>query len=187
MKSIKINSDYDQKYSVRNCILLFFTAAFIGYLWEVLIHIVKDGVFVNRGVMFGPWLPIYGFGAVLILALLKPFRKNPLVFFISCMGLAGILEYSTSWLLETYRHMKWWDYSGYFLNINGRICLEGLLVFGLSGAVITYFMGPILNTLFNKIRYRIIIAICVVLVTLFSFDLVYSYNNPNTGEGITDY
>ena len=103
--------------------------------------------------MFGPWLPIYGTGAILILALLKPFRKRPVLYFIASMILAGILEYTTSWYLETFKGMKWWDYTGYFLNINGRICLEGLIVFGLGAAAVTYFIGPLLNYYFKKIKY----------------------------------
>ena len=187
LKKISINTDYDQSYSVRNLILLFFTASFIGYSWEVLLHLVIDGTFVNRGTMFGPWLPIYGFGVILILSLLKPFRKKPLLFFISAMILAGILEYSTSFLLEILLHKKWWDYTGYFCNLHGRICLEGLLLFGFGGAAITYFLAPLLNSLFNKIKYKIIFIICFILVSLFGIDVVYSVQHPNTGIGITDY
>lgn len=187
VKNIKINSNYDQKYSVRNLILLFFTASFIGYSWEVMLHLIVDGTFVNRGTMFGPWLPIYGTGAVLILSLLKPFRKNPILFFIYAMILAGIVEYSTSWFLESFMHKKWWDYTGYFLNINGRICLEGLLVFGLGGSMVTYFIAPLLNSLFNKIKYRVVIIICFILVSIFCIDFIYSLKHPNSGRGITDY
>ncbi len=187
VKKLSINRDYNQKYSITNYILIFFTATFIGYSWEVFLHIIEDGTFVNRGVMLGPWLPIYGFGCLLILILLKPFRDKPFIFFIACMILAGILEYSTSWALETFKHMKWWDYSGYFLNINGRICLEGLIVFGLGGAVITYILGPILNTLYNKLSHKVAITICVILLSVFSIDMVYSHFHPNSGQGITDY
>ena len=184
-RKIEINTNYNQKYSVRNYILLFFTASFIGYSWEVLLHLIRDGKFVNRGTMFGPWLPIYGFGAILILLLLKPMRKNPILFFISAMVLAGIVEYSTAWFLETFVHMKWWDYTGYFLNIHGRVCLEGLIIFGLGGAAITYFLGPLLNNIFNKINYKKAIVVCILLLSFFATDIVYSCKHPNTGEGIT--
>ena len=83
--------------------------------------------------------------------------------------------------------MKWWDYSGYFLNINGRICFEGLLVFGLGGSFITYFAAPILDKLYAKISPKIRIIICVILLVLFGADAVYSLQHPNTGKGITDY
>ena len=185
LKKIEINTDYNQNYSIRNYILLFFTAAFIGYSWEVFLHIVRDGHFVNRGTMFGPWLPIYGVGAVLILIVLKPFRKKTGLFIIASTILAGIVEYSTAWFLETFVHMKWWDYTGYFMNIQGRVCLEGLIVFALGGATITYFLAPLLNSLFNKIKAKTVIIICCILVSLFGIDVVYSISHPNTGEGIT--
>ena len=186
-RNIKINTDYNQKYPIRNIILLFFVFAFAGWLYEVSIHLVIDGRFVNRGTMFGPWLPIYGYGAILILLLLKSFRDKPHILFVSAMVLAGILEYVTHWALETFFHMKWWDYSGYFFNINGRVCLEGLIVFGLGGATVIYFIGPLLNSLFNKIKYEKAIIICMILLTLYGVDTIYSINHPNTGKGITDY
>jgi len=187
MKNIEINTDYNQNYSLRNLVLLFFTCCFIGYSWEVFLHIIVDGKLINRGFLLGPWLPIYGTGAILILALLKPFRKNPFTFFISSMILAGIVEYGTHYILELLLHTKWWDYTGYFLNLHGRICLEGLLVFGLGGSVITYFFAPFMNTLFNKIKSKLLIIICFILVALFGADIIHSIFHPNIGEGITDY
>ena len=91
-------------------------------------HAVQTGEFVNRGVMHGPWLPIYGWGAAMTLVLLNRVRPHPFVMFFSTTALCGTLEYVTSWYLEQANGVRWWDYSGYFLNINGRICAEGLLL-----------------------------------------------------------
>ena len=179
--------DYNVKYSIKNYILMFFSFAFVGWAWEVLLHIIKDGKFVNRGTMFGPWLPIYGFGGILILIILKPFRKKPILLFIFAVLLCGILEYTGAWYLETFKHAKWWDYSGYFFNIHGRVCLEGLLVFGLGGAAVTYFIGPVLNELYSKIKPKVSLGICFILLILFGSDFIYSLYHPNTGKGITDY
>ena len=183
----KKQQDYNVKYTIRNLILMFFTFAFVGWAWEVLLHIITEGRFVNRGTMFGPWLPIYGFGGILILIILKPVRNKPILFFICAMILAGIVEYSTAWYLETFKHLKWWDYSGYFLNIHGRVCFEGLLIFGLGGAAVTYFIGPALNDLYGRIKIKISYIICIILLTLYGIDLAYSSIHPNTGKGITDY
>ena len=180
-------TDYRQKYPVKTLILFFFTFSFIGWSWEVLLHLVSDGAFVNRGTMFGPWLPIYGTGALVILAVLKPFRTRPVVYFVVSMALAGILEYSTSWFLETFLGKKWWDYTGYLLNINGRICLEGLIVFGMGASAFTYFIGPLLNYYYKKIKPQISAVICTILIFAFSIDVVYSVKHPNTGKGITSY
>ena len=180
-------SDYNQKYPITSLILFFFTFAFVGWTWEVLLHLITEGSFANRGTMFGPWLPIYGVGGILILAFLKPFRSRPLIYFAISMLLAGVLEYSTAWYLETFKGMKWWDYTGYFLNVDGRICLEGLFVFGLGGAAVTYFIAPLLNYYYKKIKPQIAVGICVILILLFSIDFVYSVNHPNAGKGITSY
>ncbi len=176
-----------RQYSLTSLIMSFFIFSFIGWLWEVSLHLLKNGEFVNRGVMHGPWLPIYGFGVIIILLLLYRFRKSiPLEFF-SAVILCGIVEYYTSFFLElTHNGMRWWDYSGYFLNINGRICAEGLLIFGLGGCAAVYFLAPLIDNKIRKIKPIILNIICVLLVLCFVGDLIYSKYKPNTGKGITD-
>ena len=83
--------------------------------------------------------------------------------------------------------MRWWDYTGYFLNINGRVCLEGILFFGIGGSLCIYVVAPFLDKMFGKVKNKTKIIICIVLVTLFLIDLVYSTIHPNVGEGITSY
>ena len=179
---------YMRRYSVWSVILLFFAFSLIGWVWEVSPHLITDGVFVNRGVLHGPWLPIYGTGGVMILAVLNKFREKPLVEFLLTIVLCGCVEYFTSWFLEiTHNGEKWWDYSGYFLNLNGRICAEGLLVFGLGGMAIVYVAAPLLDDLIRKIPYKILIPVCITLLAVFGADEVYSNRHPNTGKGITDY
>ena len=185
LRSFAFKTDYDRNYSVRNLILFFFTFAFVGWIWEVMLSFATDGKFINRGTMFGPWLPIYGTGGVAILVLLKKLRKKPGFFFLAAMALAGVIEYGTAWYLETVKGMKWWDYTGFFLNIDGRICLEGLLVFGLGGAAVTYFLAPILDEIYNKMRPKTAGILCTCLLAAFGTDFVYSLQHPNTGEGIT--
>ncbi len=179
--------DYHCRYSLQTLILLFFTFSFIGWVWEVSLHLFGSGVFVNRGVLHGPWLPIYGTGGVLLLVLLKKVRDNPLATFLLGMVVCGVVEYSTAWYLETFKHTKWWDYTGYFLNLHGRICAEGLLVFGLGGCMFIYVLGPLLNNLYAKVPARVKNRLCAVLLAVFLVDFTYSSFVPNTGEGITDY
>ncbi|MBR1413152.1 MAG: DUF975 family protein [Bacilli bacterium] len=186
-KSHKTTLDYDKKYTIQDYIMFFFTFALAGWLWEVMYHLVTEGTFVNRGTMLGPWLPIYGFGGILILIILKPVRKKPALLFVLAMLLAGVLEYSTAWYLETFNGLKWWDYTGFFMNINGRVCLEGLLVFGLGGAAVTYFIAPILESVYKKINHKTKWIICSILLILYGIDFIYSTYHPNTGEGITEF
>lgn len=180
--------NYLRHYNISTLILMFFIFSTIGWLWEVSLHLIEDGTFVNRGVMHGPWLPIYGFGGVLVLVVLNKFREKPLLEFISIIILCGIVEYFTSFYLElTHNGVKWWDYSGYFLNLNGRICAEGLLVFGLGGIADVYFLSPLLDNLIRRINSKILIPLVSLLVIVFTIDQIYSSKNPNIGTGITDY
>ena len=180
------NVDVNKAYSLTTYILFFFTFSLFGWLWEVFLHIVDDGTFVNRGTLYGPWIPIYGIGGVAILFLLKRFRKKPWQMFVASIVLCAVIEYSSAWILETFKHLKYWYYSGYFLNIQGRICAEGLLVFGLAGCAFTYLFAPLLDNLYDKINIKIRKVLCIFLVVIFAFDLIYAtFINPNTGEGIT--
>ena len=181
-----LNIDYEKDYTVNQYILLFFSFSTFGFIWEVVLHLLEQGNLVNRGTLYGPWLPIYGTGGVLILSLLKKYRKSPFKLFILTVILCGIIEYSTAWYLETFKHLKYWDYSGYFLNLNGRICFEGLIVFGLGGCAFTYIFAPILVNLFDRLREHTKNILAVILITVFLLDMFYStFVKPNTGEGIT--
>ena len=180
--------NYLRHYSIPTLILIFFSFSLVGWLWEVLLHLINDGVFVNRGIMHGPWLPIYGTGGVLVLILLNKFRDKPVLEFISIIIVCGIVEYFTSYYLEiAHNGEKWWDYSGYFLNLNGRICAEGLLVFGLGGMAAVYVLAPMLDNLIKKINTKVVITVSIILVTIFVVDNIYSSKYPNKGDGITHY
>ena len=187
-KRLMIDSlHYIRHYSVTSLIAIFFLLCFVGWLWEVGMHLVSDGVFVNRGVMHGPWLPIYGTGSIMIMLLLNKFRTKPVVEFFSAVVLCGIVEYFTSLYMELSLGKKWWDYSGYFLNIDGRICAEGLLVFGIGGVAVVYLIAPFLDNMLKKLNVKAVATVCILLVTVFIGDSVYSRKHPNAGKGITDY
>ena len=178
---------YMRHYTVWSLILLFFIFSCIGWVWEVSLHLVNDGEFVNRGVLHGPWLPIYGSGGVLILTVLNKFRKNPAAEFVAIVVLCGVVEYFTSYYLEVTQGKKWWDYSGYFLNLNGRICAEGLLVFGVGGMAIVYALAPVLDNFIRRQKLKVVIPACLVLLGVYIGDAAYSSEHPNAGKGITDY
>ncbi len=180
-----LNTDYNKNYTPSSYILMFFTASMIGWFWEVGLHLFQYGEFVNRGTLHGPWIQIYGFGVVFLLISLKKIRNRPILTFISTIILCGIIEYATSWYLEVFNGMRYWDYDDFFLNIHGRICLEGLLAFGMGGCAFIYFGTPFLESLYNKIKPQIKKIICIILIIIFSIDFVYSSQFPNQGEGIS--
>lgn len=187
-KKLKIN--YDKNYELTSIILFFFTFSIAGWLWEVALYLFRDGILVNRGTFYGPWLPIYGTGCTVIILLtkFKKFRKilkNPIATFNIVMIICSIIEYFTSWYIEMTSGLKYWDYTGIFMNINGRICLECSLFFGIGGCICLYFVAPFLEKHFQKIKNNIKISICIILLLAFTGDAMYSSKHKHEGEGIT--
>lgn len=176
---------YMRHYSLLSLIVMFFTFSGFGWVWELIYYYIQQGRLINRGVLHGPWLPIYGVGGLVVLIFLHPVRKRPVIFFWSCMILCGTVEYFAGLALEMIYHEKWWDYSGYFLNIHGRVCAEGLLVFGVCGLAFIYVLAPLLDDRVRKWNKAILTPVAVILSAVFVFDMVYSRISPNTGSGIT--
>ena len=116
---------------IRVYFLLFMTYAFLGWLMEVTLGLIQSKKFVNRGFLIGPYCPIYGFGGLLITFLLQKYVNDPIVLFFMALIICGILEYVTSYLMEKIFHARWWDYSNKKYNINGRVCLDTIIPFGL--------------------------------------------------------
>ena len=156
--------NYERAYSATSLILMFFLFSFTGWIWEVLIHIIEDGMIINRGLLLGPWLPIYGTGGVLILMLLKRWRSQPLITMGLIMLLCGTVEYIT---------------------FQGRICLEGLLIFGIGGLFFIYLIAPKIDNLLQTVSQKAKMYLCVALSFLFVVDLIRSFLSPNMGFGIT--
>lgn len=173
--------------TIWSLIVIFFAFNIVGWLWEVSMAFVTEGMFVNRGMLHGPWLPIYGSGVSLIAVLLYRFRNRPALEAAAIVVLCGFIEYMTSWITELSTGLRWWDYTGYFLNLNGRICGEGLAVFALGGMVAVYLLVPVIDAAVTHIRPRVLVTVCVVLLVCFAGDMVYSRFKPNAGAGITDY
>ena len=179
------NIHYMRHYSLSSLAMLFVIFSNFGWTWELFYYFLMKGQLINRGFNHGPWLPIYGFGGLIVLMGLHRVRKRPVVFFFSTIISCGAVEYFTSWFLEAAFNKKWWDYSGYFLNLNSRICAEGLFVFGVCGLAFIYVLAPLLDNLIRKINRKILVPLAVVLVMIIAADFVYSNFVPNTGYGIT--
>lgn len=117
-------------YTVAQWLLFFFVYCFIGWVWESCYVSLRRRQWVNRGFMHGPFLPIYGSGALIVLLLTIPVRGNiPLIFLFGMAG-ATVLEYCTGVCMEKLFKVKYWDYSGHKLNLNGHICLQVSLGWG---------------------------------------------------------
>lgn len=142
---------------------------------EVGCKLVEFKKFINRGFLIGPYCPIYGWGCILIIILLNKYTNDPLVLFIMAIVICSILEYFTSYFMEKLFKARWWDYSRRKFNINGRICLETMIPFGLLGCLIMYFVNPFFVSIYSKIPSNILIIISSVLFTIFLIDNIISY------------
>lgn len=178
--------EYDRSYNVVSLVYIFFATALIGWCWEVGLYFFQQGQFVNRGVLLGPWLPIYGVSSVLMIVILKPLIKKPAAFFVGAFALCGGLEYFTSWALEKLFNQRWWDYSAVFFNINGRVSLEGLLFFAIGGSLVVYLIAPLVDDIVQRIPPCIKNKVAAGLLLVFFADVVHMFvASPNQGENIT--
>ena len=156
-------------------ILLFFIYSFGGWLLEVFCRLVADRRFINRGFLIGPYCPIYGTGALLMTFLLKRYLSDPFTLFIMAMLICSILEYITSFVMEKLFNARWWDYSHYRFNINGRICLETTIPFGIFGFLICYVMNPFLLNYIEMLPQIALLIIDILLVIVFFIDNIISF------------
>ena len=162
--------------TIETYFLLFISYDFLGWCMEVGCKYVQFGKFINRGFLIGPYCPIYGWGAIAITLLLKRYTYDPLVLFIMSTLVCSIIEYFTSYFMEKKYHARWWDYSNKKFNINGRICLETLIPFGILGLFIMYVTNPML---FNMYQSMSEIALHVTSITLFIIFIVDNIISSN--------
>lgn len=165
-------------------VLLFFLLAFLGWLWEVGIYLATEGTFVNRGIYYGPYLPIYGIGGILLWLSLHKFYQRPVLTFLLSAGICSLLEYGASVLLEWKWGLRWWDYSGYFMNLDGRICLLSAVCFGLGGMLLNCRLLPYYMKLYHRIPPKGRIFLCGLLLAVFIPDITYCAISPNAGKHI---
>ena len=136
-----------------NLLLQFFAFAIIGWCIEVTLKYRQYHRFINRGFLTGPWLPIYGFGAVLITVSVRAiagFESSIGTTFVISFYVCGIVEYLASYFLEKRYHARWWDYSQKPMNLKGRVWIGNLILFGLGGIAIIEIANPILYDIYSR-------------------------------------
>lgn len=156
--------------------LAFILYSFIGWCCEVSLGFIIHKRFINRGFLLGPYCPIYGCGMMLIVVLLEKYMSEPLVLFILSMVLCLTLEYITSYLMELIFKARWWDYSNKKFNINGRICLEYGLLFGIGGTLIMYVVHPFVMSVVSKFSGMVLVLVGSVLFVGFIIDNILSFD-----------
>lgn len=154
--------------------IYFMIYSIIGYLVEVFAVYKDKKIVVNRGFLFGPYIPIYGFGALLIYFLLNDYRYNPVLIFFLSIVIAFILEYITSYILEIIFNDKWWDYKDKKYNISGRVCLETLVPFSILSLISIYAINPFIFFIISKINSTYVLIITIFLLILYIIDSISS-------------
>ena len=186
-------------YNISYVFLFFIIYSFLGWTCEIIFVSIKQKRFVkSRGFLLGPICPIYGCGGLIMLLYLNKYKSDPLLLFISSIMLFAILEYFTSYIMEKMFKARWWDYSNHKFNLNGRITLNTLPLFGLLGLAVTYGLNPILNPLFTKFDLNVLITIAIIIFVIFlvdniiSFSVVFKFKNTvktakDNTEEISEY
>ena len=165
--------------------LLFVFYSFLGWLMEVTQGYVRHKKFVNRGFLIGPYCPIYGYGAISMTLLLKGYANDPIVLFVMAIVICSILEYTTSFVMEKLFKIRWWDYSNRKFNINGRICLETMVPFGILGCLMIYFVNPFIFAIIDMIPSNLINIIAVILFIIYLVDNAVSITIISNLKDIT--
>lgn len=155
-----------------NIIEIFFVASIIGWIYEMIFYKVTENILENRGFLYGPYVPVYGVGAILIVLLLKRFKKKPLVLFIGMALVTGILELIVGEFMVAVWHKRWWDYTGLFLNIDGQVCLRSVLSFAVGGLGLIYLIEPYINKFNEKINNKNKEVICIAIIAIMIIDLI---------------
>ena len=161
--------------TVLNFIMYFFIYAFLGWSLEVLCKFFEEKKFINRGFLIGPICPIYGYCMVLLVLLIGTGDKDILSIFLKSILVCASIEYITSYVMEKIFKARWWDYSRNRFNINGRICLETMIPFGLMGTLALYFAQPMFHNFVELFNFNTKLAISITLVVLYLFDNCVSF------------
>ncbi len=166
--------------------VLFLIYSFAGWFIETTGEAIKSKKFINRGFLLGPICPVYGIGACLITALLTRYSDDWFIIFGISGILCGALEYFTSYVMEKLFKARWWDYSNFKLNINGRICLEVIALFAIAGVlIITVFNPTIERFIISNLNEKVLDIISISGGILLLTDVIISLNVMNKIKNIS--
>lgn len=171
---------------LKNYFIYFILYAVIGWCYEVFLEVfIYRWGFSNRGVLFGPLCPVYGFGALAFIFTAYRLIKNkkgikkylyiPIVF-ILCMLIATTIELATSYICEFFMgSWPWQTYADYKYNFQARIALSPSIRFGLGGVVFLYIVQPLLEKLTTKMNEKTKNKCCLIIGILLVIDMIYTF------------
>lgn len=170
--------EFDKWMSVMLILFAFVFSGIFGFLYEEVFYRIDLGEFVKRGTTAGPWIPIYGFGGIIILLLTKKIKSKPWLIFIVSVLASGIVEFATGYFLFHYMDgLRLWDYNTEIWNwgnIGGYVCLRSVLFFGVSGVMLVNVIMPLISSFAEKANRKILSTVLIVLSVLFVLDILLS-------------
>lgn len=157
------------------CIFIFMCCGILGFFIEELYDTLYNLKLDKNGFLYGLFLPIYGWGALAIHFINKNTKKNPLITFLLIVIFASIFEYLTGAIIFKIWNKRLWDYQGYFMNINGYICIFSVISFGILGLLYIYFIEPLIKVIINNLNKKKLDFILKVFLILYLFDNIFSF------------
>lgn len=172
------NLDVKKDNKIHTYILYFFIFAFIGWLLETCYSFIVLGHFTKRGFLYGPLCPIYGWGAIILIAFLNKYKDNGFKLFTYSAVIFSVFEYYVSYVLEALFKEHWWDYTTDFLNLNGRISIFYTFAWGIIALVFIGYVYPFvekkLKHFTSMISYKITNMGCNLIVCIYLIDTIAS-------------
>ncbi|MBM6831819.1 hypothetical protein QUW03_03710 [Faecalicoccus acidiformans] len=159
-------------------VIMAFIFSILGWIMEVTLKYIQYHRFIDRGFLIGPYCPIYGFGVVGVTILvggLIGWKGTILETFMAGFVICGFLEYMTSFYMEKMFHARWWDYSTKPMNLNGRIWIGNLILFGIASVVIVRFIAPHYFEFIDRIDPVILSVLAWIILIFMSADYVLSH------------
>lgn len=158
-------------------LLIFVIGGVFGFLYEEIFYCIDLGYLVKRGTTFGPWIPIYGFGALLICLTTGRLTRYPPAVLLTAGVVCGLLELATGYVLHQGFGVRLWDYNVEIWNwgnLGGYICARSVLFFGASGLLLQYGVVPPLRRLSAKAPQDRLLLAAAIPAGLFLGDILLS-------------
>lgn len=172
--------------SILNGFFYIILYSFMGWLAEVSYWFIQEGYFINRGFLTGPLCPMYGIGALFAVKLLERYRDNSVAVFFGGVALSALLEQTTSFVLEQMFDLVLWDYSYSRWNINGRLSVKNLFLFGMLAVVLVRYIHPIATRTLEKIPRKSLKFFLAIMAIYLCLDIGFTtvaMNRINDGLG----
>ncbi len=177
---MKVNKDIkDSKFnikilgiSIHEILWYFILFSIVGLILETVYCYQTTGIFESRkGLIYGPFCPIYGVGATFLIVLLNKYKDNPILLFLYGILLGSILEYFLSFALEALYGTRFWEYSYLRFDLNGRISLVYSLFWGVLSIFLIRWLKPLVDKIIDKLTTKLTLRLEIVVITFLVFDL----------------